>query len=49
MYVCMYVNVCYLLHLFHKLRKFGNKSRNSLATKKLYILVVHAGEYGPLN
>ena len=37
---------CYLLH---KLRKFGDKSRNSLATKKLKILGGGAGEYGPLN
>ena len=33
----------------HKLRKFGDKSRNSLPTKKLWILVVRAGEYGALN
>ena len=34
----------------HKLRKFGDKSLNSLATKKLFkILAVRAGEYGPPN
>ena len=36
-------------YLLHELRKFGDKSRKSLATKKLKILAAGAGEYGPLN
>ena len=32
-----------------KLRKFGDKSRNSLATKNFLVLAGLAGEYRPLN
>ena len=34
-----------------KLRSFGDKSRNSLATESTlsFVSAVRAGEYGPLN
>ena len=39
------------LYLLNKLRSFGDKSRNSLATESTlsFVSAVRAGEYGPLN